>query len=216
MTVSRLLARCIGAILVLFRATLKVEILHGEYYLGLKDRGVPILFALWHGRMLLPIQEHRHQGIVTMASQSKDGETIARWLENNGYVVVRGSTTRGGSQALREMIRHVRSGRHAALTVDGPRGPALRVQPGVVELARLTGAWILPVTSSSVRPRFLSSWDRYLLPMPFSRNAVVYGEPFPIERSDSDAKAVARIAAALDGATQEADTACGTRPPAPA
>ena len=62
------------------------------------------------------------------------------------------------------MVRLVRSGRHAALTVDGPRGPARVVQPGVVQLARLTGAWILPITSSCSKPRFLASWDRYLLP----------------------------------------------------
>ena len=74
----------------------RVERLHVERYLELRARGVPILFALWHGRMFLSIQAHRQQGIVTMASQSKDGEIIARWLERNGYVVVRGSTTRGG------------------------------------------------------------------------------------------------------------------------
>ena len=144
-----------------------------------------------------------------MASQSKDGEWIARWLEANGYVVVRGSTTRGGSQALREMVRQVRSGRNAALTVDGPRGPARVVAPGVVQLARLTGAWILPITSSSSRARFLRSWDRYLVPAPFSRSVVVYGEPFPIPPELSDGAACERIALALDAATAEADAAAG-------
>ncbi len=139
MTAAPLLARLVGAVLFLYRATLKVERLHFDRCLALKARGVPILFTLWHGRMLLSIQAHRREGIVTMASRSKDGEIIARWLERNGYVVVRGSTTRGGGQALREMVRQVRGGRHAALTVDGPRGPARVVQPGVVQLARLTG-----------------------------------------------------------------------------
>ncbi|HYT32186.1 MAG TPA: DUF374 domain-containing protein, partial [Thermoanaerobaculia bacterium] len=109
--ISRLLARLVGAALAVLRATLRVQILHGEHYERLREKRVPILFALWHGRMLLPIQRHRHQRIVTMASQSKDGEIIASWLARNGYIVVRGSTTRGGSQALREMVRHVRSGR---------------------------------------------------------------------------------------------------------
>jgi lysophospholipid acyltransferase (LPLAT)-like uncharacterized protein len=208
---SRFLARAVGAILVLYRAIVRVRIVHGEYYQDLRDRGVPILFALWHGRMLFPIQNHRKQGIVTMASQSKDGEVIARWLSSNGYVVVRGSTTRGGGQALREMVRHVRSGRHAALTVDGPKGPARVVQPGAVQLARLTRAWVLPITSASARPRFLKSWDRYLLPSPFSKCVVLYGKPFPIEDSDSDAAALARIGDALEAATREADAACGIR-----
>jgi lysophospholipid acyltransferase (LPLAT)-like uncharacterized protein len=203
----------LGAAIALHRATLRLERLRFERYEGLKARGVPILFALWHGRMYLSIQAHRGQGIVTMASQSKDGELIARWLERNGYVVVRGSTTRGGSQAMREMVRQVRSGRCAALTVDGPKGPAGVVQPGVVQLARLTGAWILPITSSSSRPRFLASWDRYLLPYPFSKAVVGYGEPFPIPEDLPEEDALSRIASALDSATAEADTAAGIVPP---
>jgi lysophospholipid acyltransferase (LPLAT)-like uncharacterized protein len=212
---ARLLARLVGAAVALHRATLRVERLHFDHYLGLRARGVPILFALWHGRMFLSIQAHRGEGIVTMASRSKDGELIARWLEENGYTVVRGSTTRGGGEALRRMVRSVRSGRHAALTVDGPKGPPRVVQPGVVQLARLTGAWILPITSSASRPRFLASWDRYLLPLPFSRGFIVYGEPFPIPREMSDEAANATIASALDAATAQADAAAGVTAPPP-
>ena len=130
-----ILSRLAGAAVSLHRATLTVDRIHFDRFLDLKARGAPILFALWHGRMFLSIQAHRREGIVTMASQSKDGEIIAGWLERNGYLVVRGSTTRGGSQALREMVRYVRSGRNAALTVDGPKGPPRVVAPGVVQLA---------------------------------------------------------------------------------
>ena len=112
------------------------------------------------------------------------------------------------------MVRRVRAGRPAALTVDGPTGPPRWVQPGIVQLARLTGGWILPITSSSARPRFLASWDRYLLPKTFSRNVVLYGEPFPIDGRDSDEDARTKIAAALDEATKEADRLCGTVPAA--
>jgi lysophospholipid acyltransferase (LPLAT)-like uncharacterized protein len=210
---SRLLARLIGAVLVFYRGTLRVEVLHRERYEGLKARGVPILFGLWHGRMFLSILEHRGQGIATMASQSPDGEIIARWLERNGYVATRGSTTRGGSQALRELVRQVRFGRCAALTVDGPKGPPRVVQPGIVQLAKLTGGWILPITSSCSRPRFLASWDRYLLPLPFSRGVVAYGEPFSIPMDQPDAEAARRIAEALDAATAEADADAGITPP---
>ena len=209
------LAKLAGGAVAALRATLRIETAHFERYLELRARDVPILFALWHGRMFLPIQCHRKQGIVTMASQSDDGEIIARWLAKNGYVVVRGSTTRGGGDALRQMVRHVRSGRHAALTVDGPKGPPRVVQAGIVQLSRLTGAWILPITYSCARPRFLSSWDRYLLPKAFSRNVVTYGEPFPIDAASSEETAAARIAAALDTATREADAATGITPPAP-
>jgi lysophospholipid acyltransferase (LPLAT)-like uncharacterized protein len=213
MMVSRLAGAAADLVVRAHRGTLRIAILHEERYRSLKARGVPILFALWHGRMFLSIQAHRGQGIVTMASQSKDGEVIAQWLTRNGYSVVRGSTSRGGSAALREMVRRVRSGRHAALTVDGPRGPARIVQPGVVQLARLTGAWILPITSSSSRPRFLRSWDRYLVPLPFSRNVVAYGEPFPIDDAASEDLVLSRIGEALDAATRAADEAAGISPP---
>jgi lysophospholipid acyltransferase (LPLAT)-like uncharacterized protein len=210
---SGVLARLIGAVLAVYRATLRVERVHFDRCLALKARGVPILFTLWHGRMFLSIQAHRHEAITTMASRSRDGEIIARWLEANGYRVVRGSSSRGGGQALREMVRAVRAGGHAALTVDGPRGPARVVQPGIVQLARLTGGWILPITSSSAKPRFLKSWDRYLLPRPFSRCAVVYGEPFPIGEEVSDEEASRRIAEALDRATADADERMGVEAP---
>ena len=210
---SAILARVARVSIALLRGSLRIERLHSERYEALRARGVPILFALWHGRMFLPIQVHRNQGIVTMASQSTDGEIIARWLESNGYRVVRGSTTRGGGEALRQMVRQVRAGRHAALTVDGPKGPSRVVQPGVVQLARLTGAWILPITYASARPRFLRSWDRYLLPRLFSRNTVAYGEPFAIPDDLSDEAALAKVGSALDGATREADEAVGVSPP---
>ncbi len=207
MTTASALSRLIGAALWIHRGTLSVSFLRRDRHIELQERGVPILFALWHGRMFLSIQAHRQQGIVTMASRSKDGEIIALWLERNGYEVARGSSSRAGGSALRVMVREVRSGRHAALTVDGPRGPARVVQPGVVALARLTGAWILPISFASTRPKFFASWDRYLLPLPFSRNVVAYGEPFPISAEVSDEDAAARIAAALDVLTAEADDA---------
>lgn len=206
---SAILAPLAGAAIALLRSTLRVRRVHFDRYLRLRAEGVPILFSLWHGRMFVPIQVHRKEGIVTMASQSSDGEIIARWLSRNGYVVVRGSSTRGGSEALRQMVRQVRSGRHAALTVDGPKGPARVVQAGVVQLARLTGAWILPITYATSRPRTLDSWDRYLLPKPFASCAVVYGEAFPIRDDTPDDAALSSIAAAIDDATREADALFG-------
>ena len=213
MGASRALSPLVGGAVAIHRATLRVERLHFERYLELKSRGVPILFALWHGRMYLSIQAHRKEGIATMASRSEDGEVITRWLVRNGYRVVRGSTTRGGSSALKELVREVRAGRAGALTVDGPKGPARVVQPGIVQLARLTGGWVLPITYSSARPRFLQSWDRYLLPKPFSRTVVLYGKGFPIPRELPEEDAVSRIAAALDAITREGDEAMGVTPP---
>src|SRR6202043_1723600 len=103
------LGRFVGVPVSLLWETLRVERLHAERDPAAKEGGTPVVFALWHGRMLVPILCHRRAGIVTMASQSKDGEIIARWLERNGYAVVRGSSTRGGGQALKEAVRMMRS-----------------------------------------------------------------------------------------------------------
>jgi len=214
-TAARLASLLIGAAIRGLRATISVECLHVERYLGLKARGVPFVFALWHGRMVLPILAHRHEGVVTMASRSKDGEIIARWLARNGYLPARGSTTRGGGTALMEMVRQLRAGHAAALTVDGPKGPPRVVQPGILLLAREAGAWVLPISAASSRPRFLRSWDRFLVPQPFSRNVVAYGEPFALTDSRSDDEALRKIGDALDEATREADAAVRVVPPPP-
>lgn len=215
MILARLASIVVGAAVRALRATISIERLHPERYRDLKARGVPFVFTLWHGRMVLPILAHRHEGVVTMASQSKDGEIIARWLGHNGYRAARGSSTRGGGPALIEMVRQMRAGHPAALTVDGPKGPPRVVQPGILWLARETGAWVLPISGASSRPRFLRSWDRYLVPRPFSRNVVTYGEPFLLSAGTPEERAARRIGEALDAATVEADRAVQVVPPAP-
>ena len=215
MIAARLASLLVGAAVRALRATIRIERLHPERYSDLKARGVPFVFTLWHGRMVLPILAHRNEGVVTMASQSKDGEIIARWLVHNGYRAARGSSTRGGGPALMEMVRQMRAGHPAALTVDGPKGPPRVVQPGILWLARETGAWVLPVSGASARPRFLRSWDRFLAPMPFSRNVVTYGEPFVLPPGTPEDEAAHRIGEALDAATGEADRAVRVVPPPP-
>jgi lysophospholipid acyltransferase (LPLAT)-like uncharacterized protein len=203
---ARLLALAVGAFLACYRALFRIETLHAEHFETLAASGRPILFALWHGRMFCPILHHRRQGIVTMASQSKDGEIIARWLARNGYRVARGSTNKRGLEALEEMADLMRrEHRHGALTVDGPRGPAGVVKAGAVRLARETGAWVLPITYASTRPRRLRSWDRYLLPRPFSTNVVAYGEPLHFEQKTATPAAVARLQEALERVTAQVD-----------
>ncbi len=215
MIAARLASVLVGAAIAGLRATIRIERLHAERHRELRERGVPFVFALWHGRMVLPILAHRREAVVTMASKSRDGEIIAGWLARNGYLPARGSTTRGGGAALVEMVRQMRAGHAGALTVDGPKGPPRVVQPGILWLARETDAWILPVSGASTRPRFLRSWDRFLAPGPFSRNVVTYGEPLRVSPGTPDDEAVRAIGAALDAATREADAAVRVVPPPP-
>jgi lysophospholipid acyltransferase (LPLAT)-like uncharacterized protein len=210
-----LAAGVVGAGILGLRATIHIGALHPERERALKEKGVPFIYTLWHGRMVLCILAHLHEGIVTMASRSKDGEIIARWLLRNGYIPTRGSTGKGGRAALDEMADHLRSGRRAALTIDGPKGPPRVAQPGILRLARETGAWILPFTGSASRPAFLKSWDRYLVPKPFSRCIVGYGEPFPVTAEDDDREVLGRINASVDAITLEVDRAMRISAPPP-
>jgi len=111
---------------------------------------------------------------------------------------------------MREMIREVQVGtRWMALTTDGPKGPARRSKVGVLTIADAVGAAILPVGSSSAWPRFLRSWDNFLVPLPFSRCACVYADPIHREPGEPEESFLARLDRAIDEATEEADRLCG-------
>jgi lysophospholipid acyltransferase (LPLAT)-like uncharacterized protein len=159
-----------------------------ENYERFWRRGEPVVFTLWHGRLLPCTHFHRHQGVVTLISQHRDGEYITRVVRRWGYTAVRGSTTRGGVEALRELIRHVRQGRSLAITPDGPKGPRERMKPGPVLIAQRTGAPIIPTVSGASRAWFPGSWDRFLIPKPFARLHIAYGEPVFVPRRADEAE----------------------------
>ena len=197
-------------LIVLWRATLRIRLVGRENREAIERAGRPVLHAIWHQRMVAGILRFPYTGTVTMASRSSDGDVIAGFLFWWGFRAVRGSSSRGGGEALTEMVESLRgTTRWAALTPDGPRGPARRCKLGVLRLAEELDAPIMPVGTSSTRPRFLRSWDRYLLPMPFSRCAVVFGEGLRRAEGESDEAFLARVDAAIDARTDEADRLCG-------
>jgi lysophospholipid acyltransferase (LPLAT)-like uncharacterized protein len=161
--------------------------------------GHPVLYALWHGRLLPLTYFHRHRGIAAMISHSKDGEYIARIARAWGFDPVRGSTSKGGAVALREIAQRIRAGQSVAVTPDGPRGPRERVQPGVIAAACLTGAPILPVAAACTRAWWPEGWDRFCIPKPFSTVFVAYGEPRYVPR-DADRAELVRHASELEDA----------------
>jgi lysophospholipid acyltransferase (LPLAT)-like uncharacterized protein len=162
--------------------TTRVEPVNAEAYEQFHRRGQPVVFALWHGRLLPPTYRHRHKEIVTLASRSGDGEYISRVLHRWGFDVVRGSSSRGGDTALRELIRKVRSGKSVAITADGPRGPREQMKHGVLQIAQITGAPLVAVGSAASRAWRLNSWDSFMVPKPFSKLRVVYGDAVFIPR----------------------------------
>lgn len=152
----------------------------------------PVIYTLWHGRLLPLTYLHRNQRITTLISRSADGEYIARIVERWGYEVARGSSSRGGSEALRELVKAGRSGRSLAITPDGPRGPRQRLKRGVLTAAQLTGLPLVPMSAGSARAWWPEGWDRFLVPKPFATLHVRYGAPIHVPR-DADEKMLSRI-----------------------
>ena len=133
--------------------TLRWRVEGMEHYDAIVARGRQPVFAFWHGRILPATYFWRGRGIVVMTSRNFDGEWIARIIRRFGYGTARGSTSRGARRALIQLKRDVAAGRPAAFTVDGPRGPARRVQPGAV--------WLAAHPADRGRVSLVgSSWDR--------------------------------------------------------
>lgn len=159
--------------------------------------GRPVVVAGLHGHILLGILPGRSLRPAVMISQSRDGERIAQLVEALGWRAIRGSSSRGGARGLARMIREVRSGALGVHMVDGPRGPAGRIKPGLLLLAQRTGAVIVP-TVAVARPRWQAgSWDRMQVPLPFAR--VVLRSLDPVEvPADLDPRASGALIAAME------------------
>ena len=175
-TLAALLIRALGR-------TLRLRIEGGDRLAAV--RGGPFLFLVWHGRILLPIHRHRDERVIGMVSLSKDGDLTARILAGLGYDTVRGSSSRGGKQAFHTMLDGLAKGRPGAVIPDGPRGPARELKPGSLYLAQQAGVKLLPLGASARPALRLKSWDRFLIPRPFARAALVYGEPVEVPRDAS-------------------------------
>jgi lysophospholipid acyltransferase (LPLAT)-like uncharacterized protein len=168
-------------------STVRFQIEHRERFDRFADRGEPVLYAVWHGRLLPLTYYHRGAGIAALISQSRDGEYIARLVEGWDFIPIRGSSSRGGGAALAEVVRQAEAGRSIAITPDGPRGPRQKVQPGVLVAAQRTGLPILPVAAGCDRAWWPGGWDRFCVPKPFARVRVLYGEPLWVPASSDEA-----------------------------
>ncbi len=156
----------------------------------------PAIYCAWHNRLALCMVQYygyikkrnNTPGLAAMVSASKDGAFLAAILECFGVQPVRGSTSRRGPQALIELTGWAERGYDLALTPDGPRGPCYVVQEGVISLAQVTGLPIIPASyflSWKIRPK---SWDRFQIPLPFSRCEMVFGRAVRVPREASDAE----------------------------
>jgi lysophospholipid acyltransferase (LPLAT)-like uncharacterized protein len=153
----------------------------------------PVIFCIWHNRLGLSMEAYRvfghirfNPGMAAMVSASKDGGFLAAILERFKVQPVRGSSSRRGPQALLELTTWAERGYDLAITPDGPRGPRYVVQEGIMALAQLTGLPIVPVSYHATWKFQLNSWDRFQIPLPFTRCTMNAAKPIPIPRDISD------------------------------
>lgn len=192
-------------LLKLWMGTLRVRFEGFEAVREIVDRDERFILTFWHRRLVMmplayPFLRRRGseaRGVAILASDSRDGErSTATWSYFRIHAV-RGTASDDGAKALVRMIRAVKEGWDFGITPDGPRGPRQQLKPGVLALARKTGSWIVPVCVAADRAIELKTWDRMVLPLPFSTVIVRYGAPS--RPSEDDAEAGAALEATLNG-----------------
>lgn len=162
-------------------STWRYRVVNGEAVEALRRSRQPMILALWHGQMLVPLWHHRAQGIAILISEHRDGEIIARIADSLRLRTVRGSTSRGGGRALVGLVRELTAGHDIAITPDGPRGPAESFAPGALVAAQRAHAPVVAIGVHAPRAWRLKSWDRFLIPKPFSRVHIAYSDPTHVD-----------------------------------
>lgn len=195
--------------LLLIGRSLRWEIIGWENYEAAHQMGKSFIVTCWHCEIFSGVWFWRKRDMVVMVSQNFDGEYIARIIKKHGYGVARGSSSRSASRVLVEIIRALRKGHEAAVTVDGPRGPRHIAKPGVVLLSKATGAAIL---CFHIVPRrawvFGKSWDRTEIPYPFTRTAIFIAPPLvvPAEAGEEEqARRLGEVQKTLDGLVRQGE-----------
>ena len=163
--------------------TAKIKIVGKENYENLRKKRKSFIFIVWHGRMFLPVYLHRNEGIKPLISLSEDGEIASQIVSLLGYHPIRGSSSRRGKEALKEMCKELKNYAELAIIPDGPRGPRRVLKPGCIYIAQKTGAYLVPISYSCSKRFFLNSWDKFLLFPPFSKCIVIYGKPIKIKEN---------------------------------
>ena len=168
------------------RRSMRIEFRGVEVLDQVRKESGSYILAFWHSRFVLMPYAYPDRRIVVLASSHRDSRMLGNILVRFGLVRVEGSSTRGGTAGLRALLRKVREGYDVGITPDGPKGPRRQVKQGVVATARFTGLPIIPVTFSAASARRLGSWDRTMVPRPFSRGLFLYGDPIRIPRDAGD------------------------------
>lgn len=202
-TRARLVSGLGGGALTALLKTVRWRITGREHYDAWWGARRAVIFVLWHGRLLPCSFYHRGEDLATLISQHRDGDYISGVVESWwGFRAIRGSSTRGGSAALRAIVRTLKRGTAVAITPDGPQGPRQKMKPGPLLAAQMAGVPIIPVSAGGGPAWWVGGWDRFLVPRPFSRIHLLYGEPMFVPR-DLDAAGLDRLSTRLEDRLNE-------------
>jgi lysophospholipid acyltransferase (LPLAT)-like uncharacterized protein len=211
----RFVCRLAAAYIRLVWLTGRWRTVRGEVAEEFWKSGKPFILAFWHGRlMMMPYSWNRRVPIHMLISQHRDGLIISHTVRHFGIKTVAGSSGRGGVGALRAMLKALKSDECIGITPDGPRGPRMRAGDGVATLARLAGVPVIAASVGARRRRTLSSWDRFMVALPFGGGVIVWGKPIEVAKdADDTALEAARrqVEESLNALTKEADLLSGQK-----
>ncbi len=166
--------------------TFRLKVENEKDWMDYLKNGGTVLLCVWHQQFFSVIRHAKNYKIYNpsiMISLSRDGEIVARMCKYNGWNAVRGSSSRGGMEALKKMITGLKENKLAAHIVDGPTGPSGKVKPGVIRLVHASNAVIVPISVSVKQAWYFNSWDKFLLPKPFSKVRLDFGKMIKFDRT---------------------------------
>ena len=161
--------------------TMRIVDVDEEIPRAFREKGINVIGAFWHGRLLMMPFAYRGKKLGFLVSPHRDGQVVGKALQRFGFMPILGSSYRKGFSGFKNMVKAQEDGWDIGIVPDGPRGPRCKVQMGTIELAKLTGRPIIPLTFSASRRKIFNTWDRFLLPYPFSRGVFMFGEPVTVD-----------------------------------
>ncbi len=180
---KNILPRLASLVVNVLMRTTRLKVVNREvqdHFLTNRDKAG--IFCFWHGKIVLPYHTYRHKGIYILISQHRDGELISKMVECNGYKPVRGSSTRGGTRSVKEMLKIARKGNLIAITPDGPKGPKHHLKEGAIFLAQMTGAPLNTMGIGFSKFWEVHDWSGIQIPKPFARTVIYFGKEFCVPR----------------------------------
>ena len=166
--------------------TAKISLAGKEIIDELIEQRQPFIICAWHHDIYFTAWLLKNMNLTALISSSKDGEYINQILSGFGFRAVRGSSTRGGVGAMKQLVRCLKDGHSVAITPDGPQGPIHHVQEGIIALAKMTGVPIIPWRYEGSSCWNLNSWDKHKIPKPFTKISSVFGKPLFVPKSISN------------------------------